>query len=91
MDPVTKADEGTYVTYTSNKAGLRFKKETGNFNSSENSENSPNIIKINPNQTYNDFFGFGGAFTDSFGVNVLSLSKTLQKALMRCVNCLFHF
>lgn len=31
--------------------------------------------------------GFGGAFTDSAGINILSLSKGAQDNLLRYVSC----
>lgn len=42
-------------------------------------------FKINTSKTYQKIKGFGGAFTDAAGINILSLSKGAQNNLLRYV------
>ncbi|XP_057660576.1 putative glucosylceramidase 3 [Diorhabda carinulata] len=45
--------------------------------------NIPKTIVINSKITYQKIIGWGGAFTDSTGINIKSLKKNLQGKLMR--------
>lgn len=38
---------------------------------------------VNTSVSYQKVMGFGGAFTDSFGINLLSLSEKAQENLMK--------
>lgn len=40
------------------------------------------VAEINNSQIYQFILGFGGAFTDSAGINIKSLPVNLQKQLM---------
>lgn len=71
----------SYLIYTSNKAGLRFAKSEGRF--IESNEISDKTIQIHPNEKYQEIFGWGGAFTDSTGVNLNSLDEPAQDNLLR--------
>ncbi|KAJ3647974.1 hypothetical protein Zmor_019815 [Zophobas morio] len=75
-----KVDQPQYLIYTSNKAGLRFHKDVGEFTTSDSSGNQ---IVINPDQQYQEIFGWGGAFTDATGINIASLDEALQEKLLR--------
>lgn len=79
IDPVSKIQQGSYLKYTSNKDGLRFKKKTGVFKNAD----SNNKIIINANETFQTIYGFGGAFTDSTGINIMSLDGEVREKLMR--------
>lgn len=68
------------MKYTSNKSGLRFEKETANFSKLGDSENK---VVIRPDEKFQEIDGFGGAFTDSVGINILSLEEDIQNKLMR--------
>lgn len=71
---------GTYQVFTSNEDGLRFEKSNGSL-----SEGSPlNLYKlaIDRSKKHQTIFGYGGAFTDSTGLNIASLSKSTQSNLL---------
>nr|CAH7746783.1 unnamed protein product [Callosobruchus chinensis] len=68
------------VVYTSNKDGLRFQKKVQQFVSDEKDHEDQIIIG---NQTYQRILGFGGAFTDSTGINILKMDKAIQKKILR--------
>lgn len=74
--------KGAAVAFESSKAGLRFRrtvlfrKETGPPG------NNTLLIVINPGKTYQEIFGFGGAFTDSAGINLRNLPIQLQDAII---------
>ena len=70
-----------YLVYTSNKAGLRFQKDVGTFE--QPSENAENQIVVNSGQQYQTILGWGGAFTDSTGINIGSLEVSVQEKLLR--------
>ena len=70
-----------YLVYTSNKAGLRFQKDVGTFE--QPSENAENEIVVNSEQQYQTILGWGGAFTDSTGINIGSLEESVQEKLLR--------
>lgn len=73
--------EGTYQLFTSSYDGLRFQKETGQF--SEDLEESPYSLTIDRSIKYQTIVGFGGAFTDSAGINLKSLPEAAQEKLLR--------
>lgn len=60
----------------------RFKYSEINFKDKYPNEESISI-RIDKNQTYQKIIGFGGAFTDSAGYNLMKLSEPLRKRLIR--------
>lgn len=80
IDPLQKIEQGQFVKYTSNKNGLRFEKETGNF---VNTSKPNNIIYINSDHVYQKIVGFGGALTDATGINLMSLEEDVRNKLMK--------
>ncbi|KAJ3647979.1 hypothetical protein Zmor_019820 [Zophobas morio] len=81
VPPPNRVEPPSYLIYTSNKAGLRFAKSEGRF--IESNEISDKTIQIHPNEKYQEIFGWGGAFTDSTGVNLNSLDEPAQDNLLR--------
>lgn len=79
IDPLQKLQQGQFVKYTSNKNGLRFEKETGDFVNTSEKENK---IFINSGEIFQNIVGFGGALTDSTGINVMSLDEDVRNKLM---------
>lgn len=79
IETPTIPSEGNYIVYTSNKDGLRFQKSNGTFQNNSATTN----IKINVNKVYQTIEGFGGAFTDAFGINVKSLSEAAGEKLLK--------
>ncbi|XP_075215956.1 glucocerebrosidase 1b isoform X2 [Lycorma delicatula] len=82
IDPVMKLPAGEFIMYTSNEDGLRFAKTSGQFQF-YNLIESDLVFQVNKSVEYQKIFGFGGAFTDSAGINILSLSKEVQDNLLR--------
>lgn len=81
LDPVRQISAGKYLQYTSNKAGKRFEQSLGYFSSINNTESFP-TIEVNRDMSYQTIFGFGGAFTDSTGINIMSLNEDVRSKLM---------
>uniref|UniRef100_A0A0K0EAP1 Glucosylceramidase n=1 Tax=Strongyloides stercoralis TaxID=6248 RepID=A0A0K0EAP1_STRER len=67
---------------TSTKDGKRFEKTFQVKGNSLNDEEIHSIINIDTKKQYQKIIGFGGAFTDSFGINMNSISLGVQKNLM---------
>ncbi|XP_015601455.1 glucosylceramidase [Cephus cinctus] len=71
--------EGSYLHYVSSKRGQRFNQTTGEFSNEPTSELNFNL---NRSLTYQSITGFGGAFSDSAGINIKNLSQAAQNNLM---------
>lgn len=69
--------------YTSSLSGLRFKKKQGNFQIISESKKNHTVINIDPSKKYQNVFGYGGAFTDSTGINIKSLNSGAAENLIR--------
>nr|CAI5838242.1 unnamed protein product [Callosobruchus analis] len=80
IDPVTPVEKSSYVIYTTNKAGLRLSKRDSKF-ATEKSEYE-NKVTVGE-KVYQEILGFGGSFTDSTGINILSLNGSVQEKLLR--------
>ncbi|VEN33464.1 unnamed protein product, partial [Callosobruchus maculatus] len=80
IEPVTPVEKSSYVIYTTNKAGLRLNKKTDKFATAE--DEYENQITVGE-KMYQEILGFGGAFTDSTGINILSLNESVQEKLLR--------
>ncbi|CAB3379701.1 Hypothetical predicted protein [Cloeon dipterum] len=74
IDPAERVTAGKYLVYSSSIDGLRLEKSEGNFSDST----LPSGVKytIDRNRTYQKIFGFGTAFTDAAGINLLKLNST---------------
>ncbi|CAL4071150.1 unnamed protein product, partial [Meganyctiphanes norvegica] len=73
-------EPGSYLMYTSSKDGLRFSKSSG---SAEEQPTGNQVIEVNHDNEYQTILGFGGAFTDSTGLNVAALSSSTQDYFIR--------
>ena len=76
---------GFAAVFESNKKGDRFKETSLKFEkTSVNSTNSlkKQTIKVDLNQKFQNIIGFGGAFTDSTGINIHSLPEDLGKNII---------
>uniref|UniRef100_A0A0N5B533 Glucosylceramidase n=1 Tax=Strongyloides papillosus TaxID=174720 RepID=A0A0N5B533_STREA len=67
---------------TSTKDGKRFEKTFQVKGDSLNDSEIHGIINIDTTKQYQKIIGFGGAFTDSFGINMNTLSSGAQANLM---------
>lgn len=75
-------EDGVSYWYVTNKQGLRMtmsKTKYGNCKSSA----SDITINVDTTETYQEILGFGGAFTDSAGMNIDKLSPATQAQLLR--------
>ncbi|XP_023226915.1 glucosylceramidase-like isoform X2 [Centruroides sculpturatus] len=73
---------GVFRIYESNKYGMRFFKKDVNFSANFIGNESVEIT-IDRTKRYQEILGFGGAFTDASGINILSLPAKLQDQLLR--------
>lgn len=46
-------------------------------------QNSDTVLNIDTSRKYQTILGFGGAFTDSAGINIKNLSDATQDQLIR--------
>uniref|UniRef100_T1JDD3 Glucosylceramidase n=1 Tax=Strigamia maritima TaxID=126957 RepID=T1JDD3_STRMM len=89
LGPVTPVGSGQYVVYTSNKAGLRFYRQVHKFTpkTTHNKMKFPDgkipTSEVNREHTFQTVLGFGGAFTDAAGINILQLSAPVQEKLIQ--------
>lgn len=75
------------IVYESNKAGLRFQSTIIDEKLSQSCEHQSSLksftINVNIEKKYQKIIGFGGAFTDSTGINILSLPEQLGNQIIR--------
>ncbi|XP_063990445.1 lysosomal acid glucosylceramidase-like [Diachasmimorpha longicaudata] len=72
--------KGSFRRYTSTLSGERLHSRDGVFNTPLKSRVT---LLLNPKKKYQTIHGFGGAFTDSAGLNINTLSKPTQQKLMQ--------
>ena len=75
---------GVITSYATNKVRARFSHREYQFAKQVPTTNSHfNVtIEINRSKKFQKIIGFGGAFTDSTGINIAKLSKSLQSRLI---------
>ncbi|RWS21013.1 glucosylceramidase-like protein [Leptotrombidium deliense] len=78
----------TAVIIESSKSGKRFAKSEISFKDESEFKKSKRRtsyidVTINREKRYQSIIGFGGAFTDSAGLNIQSLPKTLSERLIK--------
>ncbi|PSN49705.1 hypothetical protein C0J52_05333 [Blattella germanica] len=94
IEPVLEADiqDGSYVQYESTQAGKRmyFKKgkflkkiEPNTFIKKIYSYWTTTSFTVDHHVRYQEFVGFGGGLTDSFGGLIMNLSEPMRKQLLR--------
>lgn len=74
-----KLHTSQFYLYTSNSRGLRFRKIVGRF---QNPELYVYGVVIDKTKKFQEIVGFGGAFTDSTGINIGSLDNQTQDNLL---------
>lgn len=79
VPPLPKLTRGQAAVYTSSQAGDRMALS----NISIASTPTGVVYQLNRNKTRQNIIGFGGAFTDSAGINIASLPKAAQDKLIR--------
>nr|CAD7402012.1 unnamed protein product [Timema poppensis] len=85
LDDITEQDlsKGNYLLYTSSKAGDRLAKSVNVFESSATAPEEPVFFHLKSDVTYQEIMGFGGALTDSTGLNIMSLSDGAREKLLQ--------
>lgn len=73
---------GSYTVVTTSRDGLRFNMETKSTEDQADPD-AAIVVRVNHNYTYQTIIGFGGAFSDSAGLNVVKLSGEAQENLLR--------
>ncbi|KAK7486771.1 hypothetical protein BaRGS_00021918 [Batillaria attramentaria] len=79
VPPLPKLPQGMVAVYTSSQAGDRL--VLGNISFTNTSTGV--IYELHRNKTRQSIIGFGGAFTDSAGINIASLPQAAQDKLIR--------
>uniref|UniRef100_A0A6P7FTB9 Glucosylceramidase n=2 Tax=Diabrotica virgifera virgifera TaxID=50390 RepID=A0A6P7FTB9_DIAVI len=81
LPKIQPVDKTYYLIYTSNKKGLRFEKTEGSFLPEQKKTNAKKVYVYT--KEHQEIHGFGGAFTDSTGINVNSLNEGAKENLLR--------
>ncbi|XP_071867112.1 lysosomal acid glucosylceramidase-like isoform X1 [Bombus fervidus] len=75
-------EKGTFYWYVSSQEGLRLSMLQEQMGSCPNTS-ADTILHIDTSKKYQTILGFGGAFTDSAGMNIKNLSEATQDQLIR--------
>lgn len=86
QDPKVPVD-GTFYWYTSSKDGQRLNFSKKQFGQCPNSLIPPLTLNVDNSVQYQKILGFGGAFTDSAGINIKKLSEPVQEKLLCSYFC----
>lgn len=71
-----------YQIYTTSKEKLGYWKVLKTFENVRRQYKSPHTIRVNRNRRLQTIIGFGGAFTDATGINILAMSGKVQSLLV---------
>lgn len=74
-------EKGTFHWYVSSRDGLRLSLSKGQMGRCQNDGSL--TLNIDTSKRYQTILGFGGAFTDSAGMNIKNLSEATQDQLIR--------
>lgn len=83
MGPLPKTPVGIIQVYETSRNGHRFRPRQFNFQTIQSRYNVDIRISLNRKKRYQKIIGFGGAFSDSSGLNIKKLSQKLQIRLLR--------
>ncbi|GMT24735.1 hypothetical protein PFISCL1PPCAC_16032, partial [Pristionchus fissidentatus] len=81
----TELSSNIAVVFSSSEDGDRMNRWTLKLNKHAKLLKDSSKIKIDPRVTYQEIIGFGGAFTDAAGINIMSLSESARERLMETV------
>lgn len=81
QDPKVPVD-GSFYWYVSAKDGRRLSFSEKQFGQCPNSLLGPLTLNVDNSVQYQKILGFGGAFTDSVGINLKTLSESVQDKLL---------
>ncbi|KAK3887921.1 hypothetical protein Pcinc_008004 [Petrolisthes cinctipes] len=74
---------GLALMVTSSKAGQRWNSSTARFKAPTDTRWNDVEVEVDASTTYQSILGFGGAFTDAAGLNILTLPDELQEEVLR--------
>lgn len=74
---------GTFAVYTSTQTGDRLTKRVYDISKKSNATGDSVTYTLNSTARYQTMNGFGGAFTDSAGFNILNLTTPTQDNLLK--------
>ncbi|OXU31551.1 hypothetical protein TSAR_003526 [Trichomalopsis sarcophagae] len=77
-DPISPG-KGAFIWYATSRNGQRLKRTDGKIQSKPNGGYT---VRIDSDKLYQSIQGFGGAFTDSAGINIKSLSPKTRENLI---------
>lgn len=75
--------EGEFYWYVTSKDGLRLDFFGGEFGTCSPLDIFKTVLVVNTSDRYQSILGYGGAFTDSAGINIRKLSNATQDKLLR--------
>lgn len=81
-EPLGDIEKNKFYHVVSSIHGQRFETTIEEFGSSSESKEQAQLF-IERNLQYQTMIGFGGAFTDATGINMLKLSKELQDTIIK--------
>ncbi|KRX91365.1 putative glucosylceramidase 3 [Trichinella pseudospiralis] len=82
VKPIPEITSDQVVIYLSSKSGDRLEQSVVHFSNKIKTELDDLLITIDLNIRKQSIIGFGGAFTDSTGMNIAQLSEKVQNDLM---------
>ncbi|CAG2115391.1 unnamed protein product, partial [Medioppia subpectinata] len=82
LRPIARTGAGIVTLYETSKSGDRFAESELTFQTSVANSTKTVSIELNPNVLYQKIIGFGGAFTDSAGLNIQTLSPEMQRRVI---------
>ncbi|CAK5087094.1 unnamed protein product [Meloidogyne enterolobii] len=83
VEPLGLLAKGKIVFYLTDKRKNRMKKVLKHFPFNKTDDNKLPTISIDSSARFQTIIGFGGAFTDSVGLNLNSLSATTRESLIK--------
>ncbi|KAJ6224378.1 hypothetical protein RDWZM_002923 [Blomia tropicalis] len=83
LEPIVKTENGLVQSYVTSIGGDRLTRTDLHFEKVEHQHESINVtVTINSEIKYHKIVGFGGAFTDAAGFNIVKLPKSMQTRLI---------
>ncbi|CAP37109.1 Protein CBG19964 [Caenorhabditis briggsae] len=80
IEPLGTVTAGKAVIYTTSKKGKRMDRTELKHSTSSNAKTK---VYVNGTQTYQQIMGFGAAFTDAAGINMLTLPQAMQDQIIQ--------
>ncbi|KAI6176108.1 Glucosylceramidase [Aphelenchoides bicaudatus] len=82
VEPIGSLSNGQIAVYTTSIDGKRLSRTNSTFQKTTGGQKFDYDIKLDADKTYQSIIGFGAAFTDAAGINLLTLTEDMQKLLL---------